>query len=144
MRHRTDFIVVHCSATPPGLDIGRLEIDQWHKDKGWNGIGYHGVIRRDGTWEKGRDVNAVGAHVKNYNSRSIGICLVGGVDGVGGKSVNNFTRDQMVMLELRVKDFKDMYPDAIVQGHRDFPNVKKDCPCFDVKSWWDSVKDNGI
>lgn len=140
MRHRTDFIVVHCSATPPGLDIGRLEIDQWHKDLGWSGIGYHYVIRRDGTLEKGRNIDAVGAHVKYYNKRSVGICLVGGVDGVGGKAENNFTQEQFRMLKNVINDCLDLYPNAIVQGHRDFPKVAKDCPSFDVKEWWDVAK----
>ena len=26
-------------------------------------------------------------------------------------------------------------PDAEILGHRDLPNVHKDCPSFDVKRW---------
>lgn len=135
-RNRTDFIVIHCSATKPGMDIGADEIRQWHKDKGWEDIGYHYVIRRNGTLEDGRDLNSVGAHVAGFNSRSVGICLVGGVGDLG-HSENNFTKEQLQTLRDIVKRLLMVWPNAIVQGHRDFPNVAKDCPCFDVKEWWD-------
>lgn len=139
-RNRTDFIVVHCSATKPTMDIGAKEIRQWHLDKDWLDIGYHYVIRRDGTLENGRDLMAAGAHVAGFNSRSVGICLVGGVSNTG-RSENNFTKAQFDTLEDIVRRLKLVWPQAIVQGHRDFPNVKKDCPCFDVESWWDDVTD---
>lgn len=138
-RNRTDFIAIHCSATKPGMNIGASEIRQWHKDKGWEDIGYHYVIRRDGTLENGRDLNAVGAHVAGFNSRSVGICLVGGISDLG-HSENNFTKEQFQTLETLVKKLTKVWPHAIVQGHRDFPNVKKDCPCFDVRDWWDDVQ----
>ena len=134
-RNRTDFIVLHCSATKPSADIGAAEIRQWHKDKGWSDIGYHDVIRRNGTRERGRDINEIGAHVAGYNSRSVGICLVGGVSDKG-HSENNFTKAQMDTLQKIVFEYKKMWPNAVVQGHRDFPGVAKDCPCFNVKEWW--------
>lgn len=139
-RNFTHFIAIHCSATKPGMDIGADEIRQWHKDSGWEDIGYHYVIRRNGTLEDGRELNAVGAHVAGFNSRSVGICLVGGVGDLG-RAEDNFKPAQMQTLEKLVKQLKKIWPDAIVQGHRDFPNVAKDCPSFDVESWWDDVTD---
>lgn len=135
-RDKTDYIAIHCSATKPSQDIGAADIDRWHRAKGWNGIGYHFVIRRDGTIEKGRPANTVGAHVENFNAISVGICMVGGLDEATGKSQDNFTPDQYVSLLATVKDLKKAYPKATVQGHRDFPKVAKDCPCFDAKAWW--------
>ena len=79
-RKRTDFIAVHCSATRPSMDVGVKEIDQWHRARGFSGgVGYHYVIRRDGTLEHGRAEAAVGAHVEGYNHNSVGVCLGGGV-----------------------------------------------------------------
>lgn len=129
------YLVVHCSATKPSLDVGATEIDRWHRAEGWFKIGYHYVIRRNGKIEPGRPCNEIGAHVSGYNGVSLGICLVGGVDD-RGKAENNFTTQQFESLKVILNDLKLRYPDAIVQGHRDFPNVKKDCPSFDVKKWW--------
>jgi hypothetical protein len=73
-------IVVHTAATPEGRDIGAQEIDRWHRQRGWRMIGYHYVIRLDGTVEEGRDETIPGAHARGYNRTSIGICLIGGMD----------------------------------------------------------------
>lgn len=133
VRASTDYIVVHCSATHT-QNIGAAEIDRWHRAQGWACIGYHFVIRRDGTLEEGRKEDSIGAHVNGHNANSIGICMAGGCDKAG-KAANNFTDEQFKTLELLVRHLKAKYPNAVVQGHRDFPNVKKDCPSFDVKAW---------
>ena len=146
MMNKGEYIAVHCSATKPNMDIGADTIREWHvKGRGWRDIGYAYVIRRDGTAEKGRDLNNdgetfddIGAHVRGYNSRAIGICLVGGLD-YRGQPDANFTHAQYVSLADLISDLKIKFPSAIVQGHRDFPNVNKACPCFDVVSWWDGV-----
>lgn len=70
-------IVIHCTDSPDDLDIGRKEIDKWHKDRGWSGIGYHFVVRRSGVIEVGRLLDVTGAHVRGHNRGSIGICWVG-------------------------------------------------------------------
>jgi N-acetylmuramoyl-L-alanine amidase len=143
MRIITD-IVVHCSATRanvdekitlPGEDIGVKEITGWHLARGYRTIGYHYVIRRDGTVETGRPIDQVGAHVQGRNSNSIGICLVGGVSE-SGKSENNFEPPQWAALKALLIGLQKTYPSAaIIKGHRDYPNVHKDCPCFDVRAW---------
>lgn len=80
-RKETKRIVVHCSATTPGMDIGAAEIRDWHvNENSWDDIGYHIVIRRDGTIEMGRQEGAQGAHAAGYNHDSFAICLVGGID----------------------------------------------------------------
>lgn len=138
-RKSTDWLVVHCSASPPNPLTDAKTIDRWHRLRGFLCIGYHYVIKTDGTVETGRDVNSVGAHVEGFNSNSLGICLVGGVDEQQ-KPVNNFTPAQFTALTPLLKRLTAKYPDAVVQGHRDFANVHKACPCFSVKSWWSTAK----
>lgn len=133
-RSRTDYLVVHCSATPPKLDIGANEIRGWHKAKGWADIGYHYVIRRNGSVEPGRPENQVGSHVKNHNSNSLGICLVGGTDA-RQKPQDNFTPAQWASLQTLLMRLLAKYPGAKILGHRDFPDVHKACPCFDAIKW---------
>lgn len=135
-RSKTDYIVVHCSATPEGKDFSAADIDRWHRQQGWACIGYHFVIKLDGSIEDGRDPDVIGAHVANWNDVSIGICLIGGVDANDrNKAKNTYTPAQLESLDTLLRLLKERYPNATIQGHRDFPNVKKACPCFDVKDW---------
>ena len=142
------YIAIHCSATRanidagitlPGEDIGVKEIRRWHMapkpdGRGWRDIGYHYVIRRSGEVETGRPLEQIGAHVANYNSNSIGICLVGGISETG-KAENNYEPKQWESLAALVARLKKQWPKAIIQGHRDFPHVAKECPCFDARKW---------
>jgi len=133
-RDQVKFIIVHCSATPPAMDIGAAEIDRWHRERGWLGIGYHGVIRRDGKLESGRPLDRPGAHAKGYNYESIGVCLVGGVDD-HGQPENNFTPEQFAQLRIILDQLSQRFPNAEILGHRDLPGVAKACPCFNVRAW---------
>lgn len=145
------YLAIHCSATKaninasitlPGEDIGAAEIRRWHMspERGYSDIGYHYVIRRNGALESGRPLKRVGAHVSGHNSGSIGICLVGGLDE-RGQAENNFEPRQWESLKALLTRLKADFPEAIIQGHRDFPSVKKDCPCFDARKW---AKDEGL
>jgi N-acetylmuramoyl-L-alanine amidase len=123
-------IVVHCAYTPASMDIGADEIRRWHvQDNGWRDIGYHYVIRRDGTLETGRPENEQGAHVRGHNKGSLGICLVGGKPGA------NFTRQQWAALEKLVNGLTVKYPQALVMGHNNLDSGKT-CPTFDAVAWW--------
>lgn len=134
-------IVIHCSATRPTLDIGADEIRRWHtEERGWTDIGYHFVCRRDGTIEEGRPLERPGAHVKGFNASSIGICWVGGM-APSGQAEDNRTGDQSLALFKKIKELKRQFPEAEVLGHRDFPNVTKACPCFDVRDWYTDLCD---
>lgn len=133
-RSKTDLIVVHCSATPAKMDVDAKEIDRWHKERGFLKIGYHFVIRRDGTREKGRDINDVGAHVVGSNHKSVGICLVGGMDDLNAEPEDNFTAEQWVTLYLTLKEMHEAYSTAKIIGHREIDN-RKACPSFDVQDW---------
>lgn len=145
-RKRTSLLVVHCSATRRDQDIGAQQITQWHLQKGWSTIGYHYVIRRNGSLENGREETSVGAHVAGHNEESIGICLVGGIDLLG-KPENNFTAGQFETLHRLLGELRGRYPATRIVGHRDLsPNRNGDkpvtpdqwlkaCPSFDVGAW---------
>jgi N-acetyl-anhydromuramyl-L-alanine amidase AmpD len=118
------------------MDIGADRIREWHiNQRGWRDIGYHFVLRRDGTIEKGRPVGEVGAHVAGHNTESLGICLVGGVTAHGEPEAN-YTDTQLEALDTLLRSLLRDYPEARVLGHRDFEGVTKACPCFDVRAWW--------
>ena len=134
-RKRTDFIVVHTTATPEGRDLDVKAIDRMHRDRGFTGIGYHFIIKLDGTVQLGRPQEMVGAHVEGHNSNSVALSYIGGVTAEG-KAKDTRTPAQVVAMTDLIRDLMKEYPNATVLGHRDFPKVRKDCPCFDVRTWW--------
>ena len=140
MRESTEYIVVHCAATKPDMDIGAAEIDKWHKQRGFIGIGYHAVIRRDGSIELGRHFNEPGAHVKGLNRVSVGVCMVGGVDD-NNQPEDNFTPEQFASLKAVLQFLTKVYPGAGIIGHRDMAD--KACPSFDVHEWLEQNPLNG-
>ena len=120
-KRRISMIVVHCSATPNERKVTAEDIRRWHvKDNGWADIGYHYVIRRDGMIEKGRKDEVAGAHVKGYNSRSVGICLIGN---------DVFLQEQIRSLKFLVQALKKQYKvaDKDVLGHYELDDHKT-CP----------------
>ena len=127
-------IIVHCAATKPSMDIGVEEIYGWHVDgNGWSDIGYHWVIRRDGTVEEGRPEDCAGAHAKGHNNTSIGICLVGGIDEAGDADAN-FTLAQYTALSKAIDAARMRHPIKKLSGHRDY--ASKACPSFDVQAFY--------
>ena len=142
-----DSIVIHCSATRAGQDVRASDIDKWHKERGFKMIGYNFVIDLDGTVEVGRPLTMNGAHCNTsgtcgrpYNSHSIGICYVGGLDKNGKLPAQKAAMHKLVM------ELIEKYPITDVLGHRDASPDKngdgkitrnewiKSCPAFDVKS----------
>lgn len=136
-------IIIHCSATSPDLDLGAADIKRWHVEQnGWQDIGYHYVIRRNGGIELGRDLDGdgdvleeVGAHTYGFNQHSVGICLIGGV-GETNQPEANFSFIQYQSLHLIVQGLTRMFPEAEILGHRDLPNTTKACPSFNVKAFF--------
>ena len=123
-------IIIHCSAVRPEIESSAKDIDNWHKKKGWKGIGYHFVVRRDGTIEYGRPLEEVGAHVVNHNKHSIGICYEGGYDSMGN-AADTRTPEQVRALRQLVEKLHAQFPKALIVGHHDL-NPGKDCPCFNA------------
>lgn len=122
-------LIIHCSAVRPNQTSSAAQIDQWHKKRGWKCIGYHYIIRRDGSTERGRPESMVGAHCQNHNQHSIGICYEGGLDA-NGKAADTRTPEQKATLRVLLVELKQSYPRALIMGHNVFAN--KACPCFDA------------
>ena len=133
-----NYIIIHCSATKAGQDFHASDIDRWHKERGFDCIGYHRVIDLDGTIEKGRNISKPGAHCKGHNADSIGICYIGGLDKDGNPADTRTEAQKESLLEI-IKNYKKMFPNAKVVGHRDMPNVHKACPCFDAKDEYANI-----
>lgn len=149
-----DHLVVHASATEEGEQYNAADIDRWHRARGWLGNGYHFVILLDGTLEsrengnRCRPLEKPGAHVGDcgpgWNRRSVGICMIGGLDSRRNPK-DTFTDAQMetlfdVLVEL------DPDEDKQVLGHRDLIErtgaPPKACPCFDAVAWYADVLSN--
>lgn len=142
-KRRIDKIIIHCTASKEGQDMTVEQIDKIHRRNGWAGCGYHFVIYRDGTIHDGRSIDKIGAHTGGYNTGSIGVCYVGGLDK-NGKPKDTRTLKQKHALYALVSRLMLMYPIKEVKGHRDYSPDKdgdgkiskyewiKSCPCFEV------------
>ena len=130
-------IIIHCADTPEGRDNKAADIDRWHKQRGFDCIGYHYVIDLDGTIEAGRDTECIGAHCKGHNTNSIGICYIGGADRDTLKPKDTRTESQKASLLLLLKYLRQRYPKAKIYGHRDFSD--KACPSFDAKKEYENI-----
>lgn len=143
-------IFIHCTATREGQDIDARTIRRWHLARGWRDIGYHFVIRLDGSIERGRDEATVGSHVAGFNTGSIGVVYAGGLDAQG-RPKDTRTPEQLEAMQRLVRALVAAYPGAEVLGHRDAsPDTDHDgvvephewlkaCPCFDVRAWWEAA-----
>ena len=131
-------IVIHCSATQEGANFQVDDIRRWHKQRGFRDVGYHYVITLNGDIQVGRPIEEIGAHVKGHNSHSIGVCYIGGLDD-NMKPKDTRTLLQKVGLQILLVVLKEKLPQAYILGHRDFENVKKACPCFNVKSEYKKI-----
>ena len=119
-------LVVHCSDTKNSMNLSAIDIHKMHIGFGWDGIGYHKIIKRSGEIENGRPEYWIGAHVKGKNNISLGVCLIGR---------DSFTKKQFKSLEKVLKNWKLLYPKAKIVGHKDTGNTLKTCPNFDVITW---------
>jgi N-acetylmuramoyl-L-alanine amidase len=127
------YIVIHCTATQPEAKIPDIQA-YWKDHLGWNNPGYHFIIKRDGEIVRLQKESAYANGVKGYNLKSIHISYIGGIDRKG-KPLDNRTKAQQAAMFDKIVELTEKYPTAEVLGHRDFPDVAKACPCFDVKEW---------
>jgi N-acetylmuramoyl-L-alanine amidase len=173
-----NLIVIHCAATPSGKSIGpnpAATIDAWHQARGFHRdpsfvrtfnpdlphIGYHFVIGLDGAVITGRHLDEIGAHAYQFNSHSIGICLVGGAERDGRYTAEQWEALARLVIELTARLRIPVQPARRVHkaaspgydmvmgvcGHRDLSPDKngnglaesfewlKTCPGFDVRAW---------
>ena len=126
-RPSTEMIVIHHAGFPDAdKDSSAEEIHKFHQEvNGWAGIGYHYVIRKDGTIEQGRKPLAVGAHAYQHNKNSVGICVAGNFD------IGKPNREQMDSLKLLTAWLCQRYKlnpmrKGVIVGHRNLNDTK--CP----------------
>ena len=130
-------IIIHCSATREEQQVSVDTIRDWHLAKGWNDIGYHFYIDLDGTINKGRDIDKIGAHCKGHNRNSIGICYCGGVETDGKTPKDTRTPEQKESLLHVLKTLMAMFPLATIYSHNEFAN--KACPSFDATKEYEDL-----
>ncbi len=145
MKRRIDFIVIHCTATREDRRLSEEELERYHRSLGYQECGYHFYVKRDGNIVTMRDMSKPGAHVRGYNSNSVGIAYEGGLDA-NEDPKDTRTERQRDSLQLLVSSLRRDYPEAKVVGHRDLsPDLNGDgkittqewqkmCPCFDVET----------
>lgn len=133
-------VVVHWTETHTNRNIGSEEINRYHLDLDLEGIGYHYVIRRDGSIQRGRPVNIQGQHapINGHDERSIGIVFVGGINvPTGTPNEENFlsaaslTRSQINTFNHFCREFYKVFDGAQIVGHTDIDLVEID-PGFSV------------
>lgn len=129
-------IFVHCTAGSQKTTLKQLENE--FKAKGWKSPGYHYVVFPNGKIEQMLDESKVSNGVRGYNSTSINVAYVGGVDSKL-KPVDNRTEAQKASLVTLLTELKSRYPDAHIMGHRDIwgkdpKKWQKWCPCFDAEA----------
>lgn len=117
---------IHCSAASRP-SVTAKDVDSWHRERGFDEIGYHYFIQTDGTLEKGRDLEIQGAHVRRHNRGSIGICL-------NGLHKRDFTQAQFDTLIELCREIDEAYGPGTIKfrGHKEV--AAKACPVFDYKS----------
>ena len=124
-------LIWHCTATPEGREVSASDIDRWHRERGWNGIGYHKVVHLDGSVSEGRPISKIGAHVKGHNTGTIGYVYVGGVDRNLNPKDTRTQAQKATMIRLSQEALRD-YGIRKISGHRDY--AAKACPSFDATS----------
>ena len=128
---KINYIAVHCTAGNQNAKVADL-LKEFQR-KGWKNPGYHYVVTADGVIHQLLDDDKESNGVKGFNAHTINIAYTGGIDLCTGKPLDNRTEGQRSSLRTILRVMRSLYPDAVIQGHRDFPNVAKACPSFDAK-----------
>lgn len=134
---RINHIVVHCTATAKTAKPAAI-LRYWRETLGWKQPGYHYLIEADGQINNLLPESEVSNGVKGYNSHSVHLSYIGGIDSNGLPKDTRTAEQEAVILGL-LKQLKAKYPNAKIQGHRDFPGVTKACPSYDVRAWLKQV-----
>lgn len=130
-------MVVHCTATQPNTKIESIK-SYWKNNLKWKSPGYHYIIEANGNILNLLSIEQVSNGVAGWNSQIINISYIGGVD-FNGKPKDTRTEAQKQSILKLLRELKKKFPNAKIQGHRDFPNVHKDCPSFDAKKEYASI-----
>lgn len=122
---RINNLVVHCSATPKNTTIESIR-RYWREVLGWKNPGYHCIITATGDAVELLSADKVANGVAGHNANSMHVCYI------GGQHTDDRTPQQKEALLKVLTEWKKIWPEARILGHRDFPNVTKACPQFDA------------
>lgn len=137
------YIIVHCSATRADRAYTAQQLERDHRARSMSGAGYHYYVERSGVVHPMRPIERAGAHTRGYNRCSIGICYEGGLDAMGEPRDTRTKAQQQALQDLLLR-LRQLYPSALIVGHRDLsPDLNgdgrvspyewvKQCPCFDA------------
>lgn len=144
------YLVIHCTATPEGREVSSADIRRWHtspppKGRGWKQVGYTDMIHLDGKTERLVPNNEdawvdpweVTNGAKGYNSVSRHLVYVGGLASDAKTSKDTRTAAQLKTMAAYVRSFHQRFPEVEIVGHNQL--AAKDCPCFDVPKWLESI-----
>lgn len=144
------YLVIHCTATPEGREVSSADIRRWHtspppKGRGWKQVGYTDMIHLDGKTERlvpnnedaWVDLWEVTNGAKGYNSVSRHLVYVGGLASDAKTSKDTRTAAQLKTMAAYVRSFHQRFPEVEIVGHNQL--AAKDCPCFDVPKWLESI-----
>lgn len=134
-KRKINNIILHCSATPEGRDVTVDTIRTWHKNQGWNDIGYHYIVTLDGVIHTGRDIHVAGAHTTGHNANSIGIVYVGGLMTDGKTAKDTRTSQQREALKGIVRDLMALYNLSLKNVHCHNEYAAKACPSFKIDNF---------
>jgi N-acetylmuramoyl-L-alanine amidase len=131
------YIVIHCTATQPNTKKEAI-LSYWKNTLKWKTVGYHRLIDANGVIHELAKFEQITNGVKGYNSESIHFSYIGGIDE-SGRPKDTRTLKQKESLLYLVKQAKKQFPNAIVQGHKDFKGVAKACPSFEAKNEYKAI-----
>jgi N-acetylmuramoyl-L-alanine amidase len=137
MMREIKYIVIHCTATQPNTKKEAI-LSYWKNTLKWKTVGYHRLIDANGVIHELAKFEQITNGVKGYNSESIHFSYIGGIDE-SGRPKDTRTLKQKESLLYLVKQAKKQFPNAIVQGHKDFKGVAKACPSFDAKNEYKAI-----
>jgi N-acetylmuramoyl-L-alanine amidase len=134
MKRPIKYIAIHCTATQPNATIAAI-LRYWKDHLGWKNPGYHLLIEPNGTINRLLPFDGVANGVRGFNNHTIHISYIGGITKEGKPVDNRTDKQKQAILDCiaEVKEWSDN-KNLIIQGHRDFPNQNKACPCFDAKA----------
>lgn len=127
--NRPKKVILHCAASPDTdnkVHYGMEGLRDTHvRENGWNDIGYHWYITRDGELHKCREENVKGAHVKSHNKDTLGVCYEGS---------HLPTVAQVSTLCDLYRQIKSVHGIEWVDWEPHYRYSKKDCPGFAIES----------
>lgn len=145
-------IMVHCTEEPANAERSKKYYTWWFFEcKHWKHYGYHRVIYQDGSFD---DLQPIPAGLKDFgyisdktlangcsgaNSDTLHVAYVGGLEPITIIHKDTRTHEQKDTLLKTIQEWKQLFGISEVIGHRDWPGVKKSCPCFDAKKEYEDV-----